>query len=158
ALRDLLLAGRPPVNADTGPIDESQIAGLINARRVRRMSDHVKLTLAATSVACADARIDNIPEFAGRAACILGTLHGSTGFCETYYRQIVADGVAAANPVLFAEGVPNSASAQLSLMLGIRGGCQTLIGSRLAGVDALRIAAARVQQGIWDQVFEGAAE
>ena len=40
-----------PGTHDTGPIPEEHIVHLLNARRVRRMSDHVKLTLAATAVA-----------------------------------------------------------------------------------------------------------
>jgi 3-oxoacyl-[acyl-carrier-protein] synthase II len=143
---------------DAGPIAEDAIAHLISARRVRRMSDYAKLTLAATAEACRDAAITDVPGFAGSAGALLGTNHGSVNFCEAYYTQVVREGMAAANPVLFAEGVPNAAAAQLSLTLGIRGGCQTLIGSRTAGLDALRLAAARIRDGSLSRIFVGAAE
>lgn len=147
--------GRDP---DATTISEATYSHLINARRVRRMSEYAKLTLAASEEACRHAGIADVAAFAGEACCVLGTLHGATGFCEAYYAQIVREGMGAANPALFAEGVPNAAAAQLSLALGIKGCCQTLIGSAAAGMDALRVAAMRVRGGEWTRVFVGAAE
>src|SRR5207249_4669802 len=80
-----------------------------------------------------------------------GTTHGSANYSSDYYGQIVREGMAAANPMLFAEGVPNAAAAHLSLMLGLKGSCQTIIGSRTAALDALRLAAARIAVGEWER-------
>jgi 3-oxoacyl-[acyl-carrier-protein] synthase II len=132
-----LLTGAPrPLLIDPGALDEAAIAHLLQARRVRRMSDYVKLTLASAAVAFEDARINDTSAFGRDCAAILGTTHGSAGYSETYYRQIVAEGIVGANPMLFAEGVPNAGAAQLSTMFGIKGSCQTIIGSRTA--DLLR--------------------
>src|SRR5437660_905020 len=60
--------------------------------------------------------------------------------------------------MLFAEGVPNAAAAHLSLMLSLKGPCQTVIGTRTAGLDALRLAATRIAAGEWDRAVVGAAE
>lgn len=141
-----------------GEIPDSDIAPLLNARRIRRMSQYVKLSLAATVLCLRDAGIENIAPYAKTCAVLLGTTHGSTGYCEQYYGQIVREGIAAANPMLFAEGVPNAAAAHLSLMLPLRGPCQTVIGSRTAGLDAIRLAAARIAAGEWDRAIVGAAE
>lgn len=146
------------VTSDTGSIDDAEIASLLNARRVRRMSEYVKLSLAATMLCLRDAGIDNVPAFSETCAAVLGTAHGSTNYCEQYYGQIVNEGIAAANPMLFAEGVPNAAAAHLSLMLSLKGPCQTVIGSRTAGLDAIRLAAARIATGQWDRAIVGAAE
>jgi 3-oxoacyl-(acyl-carrier-protein) synthase len=75
-----------------------------------------------------------------------------------YYKQIVNEGFVAANPMLFAEGVPNVGAAQLSLMLSLKGACQTVIGTRTAGLDAIGLACARIRSGAWDRAFVGAAE
>jgi len=45
---------------DTGGIAEEQYIHLLNARRIRRMSEQVKLTLAATAIACQDAGITDV--------------------------------------------------------------------------------------------------
>jgi acetyl-CoA acetyltransferase len=70
----------------------------------------------------------------------------------------VREGVLSANPVLFAEGVPNAAAAHVSTNFGIRGACQTFIGSRTGGLDALAMAARRIGTGACDIVVVGAAE
>lgn len=143
---------------DAGNVSEADILPLLNARRVRRMSEYVKISLAATALCLRDASIDDIATFTDSCAAVLGTTHGSATYSEMYYRQIVEEGIAAANPMLFAEGVPNSAAAHLSLMLSLKGPCQTIIGSRTAGLDALRIAAARIAGGEWDRAIVSAAE
>jgi 3-oxoacyl-[acyl-carrier-protein] synthase II len=143
---------------DAGPVPEDQFIHLLNARRVRRMSDYVKLTLAATALALADAGIQDVTAFAESCSVVLGSTHGSTNYSTTYYRQIVQEGIAAANPMLFAEGVPNAAAAHLSLMLSLKGACQTIIGSRTSGLDALRLASLRIASGEWDRALVGAAE
>jgi 3-oxoacyl-[acyl-carrier-protein] synthase II len=122
------------------------------------MSDYVKFTLAATALAMQDAKIMDVAAFAETGSVILGSTHGSTNYSNGYYKQIVAEGIAAANPMLFAEGVPNAAAAHLSLMLSLKGACQTIIGSRTAGLDALRLASARIATGAWDRAIVGAAE
>src|SRR5205814_8878553 len=91
------------------------------------------------------------PAFAETAAAFLGSAHGSANYSETYYSQIIKEGLIAANPMLFAEAVPNAGAAQLSLMLALKGACQTVIGTRTAGIDALSLAAARIRAGDWER-------
>jgi 3-oxoacyl-[acyl-carrier-protein] synthase II len=143
---------------DNGNVAEADIANLLNARRVRRMSDYVKVSLAAAALCMRDAGLEDVPRFMESCAAILGTTHGSATYSEGYYRQIVNEGMAAANPMLFAEGVPNAAAAHLSLMLNLKGPCQTIIGSRTAGLDALRLAAMRISTGRWRSAIVSAAE
>jgi len=153
-----LLESSNTIECDTGPIDESLYLHLLNARRVRRMSTYVKLSLAATAMACTDAGFSEQSPLLSDCSVLLGSTHGSASYCVDYYRQIVDSGFVAANPLLFAEGVPNAAAAHLSLMLGIKGACQTVIGSRTAGLDALRLAALRIASGQWNRAIVGAAE
>ena len=154
-----LNSDHPPAwTRDAGPVPEEQLHGLLNARRVRRMSDYVKLTLAATTLACRDAGIPDADAAAENCAAILASTHGSSNYSEAYYRQIINEGLAAANPMLFAEAVPNGGAAQLSLMLGLKGACQAVIGTRTAGIDAMTLAAARIRRGAWDRAIVGAGE
>lgn len=141
-----------------GELKDSDFEHLLNARRVRRMSPYVKIMLAAATLACRDAGLMDQPDLLRDSSAILGTTHGSSGFCFDYYAQIVREGVLAANPMLFAEGVPNVGAAQLSLMLGLKGACQSIIGTRTAGLDALRFAFLRIASGACERVIVGAAE
>jgi 3-oxoacyl-[acyl-carrier-protein] synthase II len=148
-----------PVSADTGNVDDAEILPLLNARRIRRMSDYVKITLASAALCLRDADIDTTDaSLLGPCAAVLGTAHGSSNYCEAYYRPIVEQGIIAANPMLFAEGVPNAGAAHLSLMLGIKGPCQSVIGSRTAGLDAMRIAMGRIASGEWGRALVTAAD
>ena len=141
-----------------GGIADAEIEHLISARRVRRMSEFAKTMLAAATVAIKDACIDDFATFAESCHAILGSAHGAVDFSEKYYRQIVEEGVDAANPMLFAEGVPNVASAQLSLMLNIQGSTQTIVGSRSAAMEALCVAMWRIRSGAWERAIVGAAD
>lgn len=138
--------------------DAAQVAALLNTRRTRRMSSFVKNALAATALACRDAGLDDAATYPGVLGSVLGTMHGSARFSEDYYQQLVAEGVDSVNPLLFAEGVPNAGTAHLSMMLGLTGSCQTLIGSRTAGLDAVRVAANHIASGVWDAALVGGAE
>ena len=150
---------REPV---VGEVAEERYLPLLNARRVRRLSGYVKLTLAAATLAVRDAAVPDAGEardaFFRECPAILGTMHGSTHYSYDYYRGIVDEGLATANPMLFAEGVPNAGAAHLSMMLGLRGACQTVIGSRTAGLDALRLASLRIATGEWDRALVCAGE
>lgn len=140
------------------PLDDAAITHLLDARRVRRMSEYARLLLAATTSALRSAGVDDVASFARDGSALLGSAHGSAAYTMEYYGEIVRSGLKHANPMLFAEGVPNIGSAQLSLMLGLRGASQTIIGSRTAGLDALGLAALRIRGGLVDRVIVGAAE
>jgi 3-oxoacyl-(acyl-carrier-protein) synthase len=122
------------------------------------MSEYAKLTLAAAGAACKRAGLEPGSPALQEAHAILGTTQGATNFCEAYYGQIVREGIEAANPALFAEGVPNAAAAHLGMTLGLRGCCQTIIGTRSAGLDAFALAALRVRDGRAARVIVSAAE
>jgi 3-oxoacyl-[acyl-carrier-protein] synthase II len=139
-------------------IADADMEKWIAPRRLRRLSGYVKLALCAATLAVRDAGLADLWDLLRPTAAIFASTHTSPGYCADYYRQIVKDGSAAANPMLFAEGVPNAASAHASLMLGLRGGCQTLIGTRTSGVDALSLAAMRVASGAVERVIVVAAE
>ncbi|MGI9014414.1 MAG: beta-ketoacyl synthase N-terminal-like domain-containing protein [Phycisphaerales bacterium] len=160
AFKDLIFGcdTTTPLAVDIGPISDETLAALLNARRVRRMSEYVKLTLAAGSAAWQDAGIADPTQFADACPAILGTTHGSATLSHQFYEQIIREGIMAANPVLFAESVPNSGAAHLSLSLSLKQECQTIIGSRTAGLEALTLAAARIASGQWERALVGAAD
>lgn len=95
---------------------------------------------------------------AERTGVLCGAMAGAPGYVLDYYAPIVERGITAANPLLFGEGVPNAASSHLSMSLGITGGCQTLLGDRNVGLDAIALGAELVRGGRYDVVLAGASE
>lgn len=150
--------GAPAWERAAGTIDDHDFEHLLNARRIRRMSPYVKLTLAAATIAVRDAQLIDRPDLLAQTAALLATTHGSSSYSYDYYSQIVREGMLAANPMLFAEGVPNVGAAQLSLMLGLKAACQSIVGARTAGLDALRLAFLRISSGAAQRVIVGAGE
>lgn len=144
------------VVATPGVVEDAEIKELVGARRMRRLSAQVKLSIAATVLACCDAKLD--PTLHETISVILGSMHGSAGYSGDYYREIVEKGIDAANPMLFAEGVPNSAAAHVSMAMGFKGGCQAILGSRTSGLDALRLATLRIAMGECDRIVVSAGE
>jgi 3-oxoacyl-(acyl-carrier-protein) synthase len=65
-------------------VAEESILPHLNARRVRRMSDYVKLTLAATALATRDAGVEANAEFLESCSVILGSTHGAANYCHSY--------------------------------------------------------------------------
>jgi len=157
-LLDRLASPHQQVVARGATVADEQLSQILNIRRMRRQSTCVKLSLAAVSLALRNARLAGDTQRLSDACALLASTHGSTGFCSEYYSQIVREGVLGANPVLFAEGVPNAAAAHVSANFGIRGSCQTIIGARTAGLDALSLAALRIRSGATDTVIVAAAE
>ena len=160
AFKNHIEEGRRAVH---GPVPDDELAPHLNARRVRRLSDYVKLTLAAANLALEDAGVAALDDaaradWAAGASGLLATAHGSTHYSYDYYRGLVDDGLSSANPMLFAEGVPNAGAAHLSMALGLKGACQSIIGSRTGGLDALRLAALRIADGSQDRVVVCAGE
>jgi hypothetical protein len=83
---------------------------------------------------------------------------GAADFTERYYRDLIRSGIDLANPMLFAESVPNIGSAQCSLAFGITAPSLSVIGRRTAGLEALLLAGARFASGEWGRAIIVAAE
>jgi len=159
ALAKLMSTDAPPtLDSLGGPIPVEKYEHLLSARRTRRMSGYAKLCLAATADAYANAGITDPACFGETCSGVVGSMHGAAEYCHTYYRQIIDEGVNAANPMLFAEGVPNVASAHLATTFMLKGFCQTLIGTRTAGLEALQLATAKIRAGVWDRAVVCAAD
>lgn len=144
--------------SDSSLISDDDLATLLNARRIRRMSKYVRLSLASVTLALRQAGVEAGDLWCQSASAVMGSTHASVAYLTDFYEQIVREGFASANPLLFAEGVPNAGSAHVSLAFGLRGLCQAVIGSRTAGLDALRLACTRIASGDWSRAVVGAGE
>lgn len=139
-----------------GRVDQAVVNELVDPRAARRIAQLSQLTRAVGVLAVRDAGLT--PEDLAETHAIVATEHGAVGYTQAYYEELVRSGVDMGNPMLFAESVPNVASAQLSLGLALGGATFTVIGSRLAGLQALHLAAARLRDGRWQRAIVVAVE
>lgn len=140
----------------TGLVDDAALAPWLDARRARRVSRLSLLALAAARATLNGSK-PGAPELADLTV-VVGTTQGSTRYACDYYNGLIKDGLGAANPLLFAEGVPNSAAAHISMDLGARGPAQALVGTVSCGLDAIGHAARRVASGEWPRALVVVAE
>ena len=139
-----------------GPFAESTLAPVLDRARTRRLALLPRLMIGAVRDLANRARISDgelreIPVIAANWC-------GAVDFTERYYRDLLQSGIDLANPMLFAESVPNIGSAQVSLAFGVRAPCISVIGRRTAGIEAMALACARIRTGAWDRAIVVAAE
>jgi 3-oxoacyl-[acyl-carrier-protein] synthase II len=139
-----------------GEVPAAQLESVIDTRASRRLASISRHVRAAGTRALRDAGVD--PSAVAAMGAIVATEHGAVGYTADYYDELVRSGLDAGNPLLFAESVPNVASGQLTIGLGIRGPALTVIGSRIAGIAALSLALARLRDREWPAALVIAAE
>lgn len=151
ALRELRGEG-----CDWSAFSEETLAPLLDRSRTRRLSLLARLMIGA---------VRDLVEVGGLSAddlrhtpLVAANWCGAADFTERYYRDLVRSGIDLANPMLFAESVPNIGSAQCSLAFGIEAPSMSLIGQRTAALEALHLVSARVANGQWDRAIIVAAE
>lgn len=75
-----------------------------------------------------------------RVGVVLGSGLGPMRSTEDFFRPVMEEGVAAANPALFPSTVFNAAAGQVAMLLGAKGPTSTATASHAAGASALCIA------------------
>jgi hypothetical protein len=89
---------------------------------------------------------------------IAAVWHGATEYTDQYYRDLLASGVDLGNPMLFAGSVPNVGSAHLTREFGILAAGSTVVGTRIAGIQAVALAHHRMVIGEWERALVVAGE
>lgn len=138
------------------PVPDEVLAPLLDRARTRRIAHLPRLMLAAVRDL-----LDRTGMEAGElrdVPLIAATWHGALAFTEQYYRDLFRSGIDLANPMLFAESVPNIGSAHLSLGYGIQAASVSAVGSRAGGLQAIALAMARIRAGEWDRALVVAAD
>ena len=134
-----------------GDVSEETLMPLLDRSRTRRLALLPRLMLAA----CKDLSegVGLTTDELAAMPLLAASWHGAAGFTEQYYRDLLDSGIDLANPVLFAESVPNVGSAHVSLGLGMRAASATVIGTRTAGFEAMFLAWCRIRTGQWDRAL-----
>lgn len=137
-------------------IPDGLMSRYVDRSRYRRIAMLPKLMIAAVRNLADSINMDG--DWLSRTPVLCATWHGAVDFTERYYRDLIDSGIDLANPLLFAESVPNVGSGHVSIGLGITAPCASVIGSRNAGLEALSLAFARVETRCWDRAIVVAAD
>ena len=157
-LPGVVCAGVPTENQlwETGTIASSDLKTNLPRAKTRRLSPLTRMALKATDLALQSAGIDPTEQpgldapAQQRPACLLATANGSPSYAIDYYKPLVEQGYKSANPLLFAEGVPNAPAAHISMFYQLHGPSQSIIGTHTSGLDAIALAINRIASGRWN--------
>ena len=145
----------------------SQKAGIVRifhpkdfmpATKIRRLDRASQFAIAASKLALADAQFSVTQENSPRLGIVLGS-----GFCglsssEGFHRGQVLKGFLDLNPILFPNTVPNAASSNVSIELGIRGVNCTLVQSFCTAEAAILFACDQLRKGKADFILTGGVD
>lgn len=137
-------------------VDDDTLGPLEDARAVRRLSRLARLVRAAGVLASRSSGLQE-QELADTSGFVASRF-GAVEYTLDHYKELISDGLAAGNPLYFAESVPNIGSAQLSLGLGLQDLCLSIGGTRIAGIEALHIARRHIASGQSPRAIVVAAE
>ena len=139
-----------------GELELSTLAALLDHGKTRRFALLPRIMIAAIRDLVETSGLT--PEELANTPLIAANWSGTPEFTIQYYRDLIASGINLANPVLFAESVPNIGSAHCSIALGIRAASISVIGRRTAGIEAISLASAKIKTGAWPRAILVAAE
>jgi 3-oxoacyl-[acyl-carrier-protein] synthase II len=109
----------------------------------RKMGRSSRLSVVASLEALQDSKLPIDDTHRDRIGVIVGTGYGNSGLTDEYFVSFMEGGPSGANPLLFADTVPNTAGSHISLHHRLRGPittfCQNLISAELAIDYACRL-------------------
>jgi 3-oxoacyl-[acyl-carrier-protein] synthase II len=119
----------------------------------RKMGRSSRLAVVASLEALRDASLEVSDLNRDRIGVFAGTGYGNSGLTDEYFASFMEGGPQGANPLLFADTVPNTAGSHISLTHRLRGPittfCQNLISAELALIYACR----QLQAGSADAIL-----
>ncbi|MBI5379283.1 MAG: beta-ketoacyl-ACP synthase II [Nitrospirae bacterium] len=127
--------------------------------QANRMDRCIQFAVAAAKMAVEDAAIDLSREFTDRIGVSMGSGLGGMVFVESQLVQLYRCGRPQdTHPLLVPKVMPSSTSAQVSMVLGLRGPSWTVAAACSSGAHAVTYAAEMIKWGRCDLMIAGGAE
>jgi 3-oxoacyl-[acyl-carrier-protein] synthase II len=140
-------------------VDDAALAGLVDADAARRLSRICRLTLAASRLALADARLEvsALPDEAP-LGMVIGTEHGDFRSSEAFAAGFLRRGIAGLSPMTFPNTVMNAMGAVAAIAVQARGPTVTINQPTVAGDLAVGRGIALVAAGRAGAVLAGGVD
>ena len=124
--------------------------------RVRLVHRIEEVAFLAAAEACADGGRSVAAGDAG-TGIVLGIDEGVDDIKADHWRAVLADGPLGASPLHFPFTAPNAVTAQLTILLELRGESTTVCGGPLSGAEAIGLAAGSLRDGRCGAMLAGGA-
>jgi len=141
-----------------GVVKDFNAREFIPISKIRRLDRASQLAIAASRLALEDAKLT----ISGSNSCEVGIILGS-GFCglansEAFHRGQVLRGFLEMNPMLFPNTVPNAATGNVSIELGIKGVNSTVVQSYCTAEAAIIMACDLLAEGRAEVILTGGVD
>lgn len=127
-------------------------------KAAKRMEPFSQYAVAAAKEACKDAGLDMSQEDPFRAGVIVASGIGSLQQMETAHEKITEKGPSKVNPLLVPLMIANMAAGNVSIQLGFRGKCTSVVTACASGTHSIGDAFRAIQYGDADIMAAGGAE
>lgn len=130
----------------------------MDAKSARRMEPFSQYAVAAALEAYEDAGLDMEKEDAFRAGVIVGSGIGSLREVEREYERIQTKGPSKVNPLMVPLMISNMAAGNISIQLGFKGKCTSVVTACATGTHCIGDAFRAIQYGDADIMLAGGTE
>ena len=127
-------------------------------KAAKRMEPFAQYAVAAAKEAFEDAKIDMSQENPYRAGVIVGSGIGSLQAVETNYEKILQKGPSRVNPLMVPLMISNMAAGNVSIAVGARGKCTSVVTACATGTHCIGDAFRAIQYGDADVMIAGGTE
>lgn len=127
-------------------------------KAAKRMEPFSQYAVAAAKEACKDSGLDMSQEDPFRAGVIVASGIGSLQQMETAHAKITEKGPSKVNPLLVPLMIANMAAGNVSIQLGFRGKCTSVVTACASGTHSIGDAFRAIQYGDADIMAAGGAE
>lgn len=141
-----------------GELPEVDFKQWIRSSNLRRMDRIGKVMVSAVRLAIEDSGIDLSNEDSNRMALSLGTGLGSSNTVDTFFRSLLKEGPAGAQPLLFQTAVPNAITSHCAIEFGIKGINLTFSHKEVSSEMAIAFAYQQLREGKVDLMFAGGGD
>lgn len=130
----------------------------MDAKAARRMEAFSQYAVAAAREAYEDSGIHIEKEDAFRAGVVVGSGVGSLQEVEKEYERIMTKGPSRVNPLMVPLMISNMAAGNISIQLGFKGKCTSVVTACASGTHCIGDAFRAIQHGDADLMLAGGAE
>lgn len=146
---------RSKLGAEVPEIDFKEWIRPSNLRRMDRVG---KMMVSAVNLALKDSGMDLSREDPNRMGIAIGTGLGSSYTVDTFFRGLLKEGPAGAQPLLFQTAVPNAITSHCAIEFGIKGINLTFSHKEVSSEMALTFAYQQLKEGKVDLMFAGGGD
>ncbi len=130
----------------------------LDRKDARRMARFAQFAVAASKQAVEESRLDLAGTDLTRIGVLVGNGGGGLPETDRAMRTLVARGGSRVDPLFIAKMLPNMASANVSIQLGLRGYSNTVTTACAAGTQAIGDAAEVIRRGAAEVMLAGGTE